>query len=156
MLKAKLLRETLVAALPELRSDPSRLVMWVEKGSGHSRDTASRGFSFQYELNVLIRELSSDVALVALAVFNWLRVHQPDLLAHKATGFEFDADILDDATADLLLRLRLEDRVSAQPAPGGGYSLDYLPEPDPLFGDDLGLPGPASPLTGHTLSEITG
>lgn len=152
MKKASLLRDALVAALPELAGDPSRLAMWVEKGSGHSRQTETRHFSFEYELNVLIRELTSDIALVALALFNWLRVHQPDLLANKATGFEFDADILDNDSADVLFRLRLIDRVLAVPTEAGGYTLDYLAEPDPLFDDALGLTDPTSPLTGHTLA----
>lgn len=153
MRKAQLLRDALVAALPELAGDPSRLKLWVEKGSGHSRQTETRGFAFEYELNVLVEELRSDIALLALALFNWLRVHQPDLLAHGTAGFEFDADILDNETADVLISLRLVDRVTATPLEGGGTALEYLAEPDPLFDDALGLLDPVPPLTGHTLDE---
>lgn len=154
MKKAALLRNHLVATLPELVNDPSRLAMWVEKGSGHARQTDARAFSFEYELNVLIREMTSDIALVGLALFEWLRAQQPDLLAHKATGFEFDVDILDSGSADLLIRLRLVDRVTAASTAGGGFTLDYLPEPDPLFDDGLGLTDPVAPLTGHSVEEV--
>ena len=153
MKKASLLRTALVTALPELANDPSRLAMWVEKGSGHSRQTGTRGFSFEYELNVLVREMTSDIALLALALFDWLRIHQPDLLAHKTAGFEFDADILDSESADVLIRLRLVDRVSVSAGEEGGAVLEYLTEPDPLFEDVLGLSDPAAPLTGHTVTD---
>lgn len=153
MNKARLLRTALVSALPELANDPSRLALWVEKGSGHARQTETRHFSFEYELNVLVREMTSDIATLALALFDWLRVQQPDLLAHRATGFEFDADILDNGSADVLIRLRLVDRVTVSPGPDGGTLLNYLAEPDPLFDDALGLAAPVSPLTGHVVGD---
>lgn len=143
MNKAKLLRTALTSALPELRKDPDRLKLWVENGSARSRQTATLGFAFQYRLNVLIAEASTDIALIALALFRWIRVQQPSLLAVGSEGISFDADILDNGTADILFQLELVENISVSPKDSGGFTLDYLTEPDPLMMDELGFGGTA-------------
>lgn len=141
MKKARSLREALTAAVPEIAGEPDRLLVWVEEGSGKSTQSATLGFAFEYRLNLLLVETRADIALVALAVFQWLRVHQPERLSPGAEGFGFDADILDNETADILITLDLRENVSVAAAAGGGHVLTYLDEPDPLFDDGLGFGG---------------
>lgn len=145
MNKIKLLRTALTSALPELRKDPDRLKLWVENGSAQSRQTESFGFAFQYRLNVLIADASTDIALIALALFRWLRVQQPNLLAAGSDGVSFDADILDNGTADILFQLELVENIAVSAQQGGGFTLDYLTEPDPLMMDGLGF-GDTAPI----------
>ena len=135
MEKSRSLRSALESALPEFRREPDRLRMWVEDGAAQHRQTATLAFAFRYRLNVLLVECATDLALVALPLFRWLRVNQPDLLAPGRDGFTFDADILDNKTADVLIQLELTDCVTVSPLEDGGWSLDYLPEPDPMFPD---------------------
>lgn len=140
MQKIETLRAALTESLPELKNEPDRLRMWVEDGAGSSRQTASLSFGFSYRLNVLLVEMSTDIALIALPIFRWLRVNQPDLLAPGKEGFSFDADVLDNRTCDIVIQLSLTENVQVAPIEAGGWSLDYLPEPDPMFedGDPLG------------------
>lgn len=148
MLKIAALRATLESALPELRSDPTRLRMWIERGTAQARMTASLDFDFSFTLNVLVIELSTDVSVLAFAAIQWMRDNQPDLLAHATDAFSFDADILDNGTADVLLQLTLTQGVGVA-RDGDGYRIEYLPEPVPLFSDFLGAGGvdPIPPLT---------
>lgn len=145
MRKAQSLRSALASAIPEFGKEPGRLKIWIEDGSGKSRQTESFGFAFSYRLNVLAEEMRTDIALLALAIFRWLRVEQPDLLAPNATGFNFEADILDNKTADILIQIDISENVSVRPVNGGGFTLEYLPEPDPLFEGMLGA-GNVNPI----------
>ena len=155
MRKIDTLRAAILDALPELNRDPDRLRMWIEKGSGQATSTQSQGLAFAFQLNVLVVELASDIAVLGLAVVRWMRVNQPDLLVPGATGFDFDADILDNGTADVHLQLQLDQAVSATPLAGGKFKLEYRGEPDPLFAGDLGVitEQQAPRLAGYTVEE---
>lgn len=135
MSKAKSLRAALTAAIPELRNEPNRLKLWIENGAVRARGTASHGFALQYPLSVLIEEAKTDIAIIALAITRWLRVNQPDLLAPNGDSFQFESDILDVTTADILFTINITENISVDPQPDGSWEVTYLEEPDPLFDD---------------------
>lgn len=135
MNKAKSLRIALEAALPELRNEPARLKLWVENGAVRARGTATHGFAMQYPLSVLIEEAKTDIAIIALAITRWLRVNQPDLLAPNGDSFQFETDILDLTTADILFTIPLTENITVDPQEDGSWTVTYLEEPDPLFDD---------------------
>ncbi len=135
------LRAALTAAIPELQRERGRLRIWIEDGSGSHRQTRTLAFGLTYRVNLLLVEMETDLALIVLPLFRWLRVNQPDLLKPGAEGFTFDADILDNRCADLLIQLQLTENVSVTAREDGGWRLDYLPEPDPMFDDEQPLPG---------------
>ncbi|KZC83313.1 hypothetical protein AYR46_01660 [Sphingobium yanoikuyae] len=139
MNKLDSLRAAIAQALPELRRSPENLRLWISRGSGRCQGTASDAFGFEYEANVLIVEMGSDFAVLAHAIFRWLRVHQPALVVPPNEGFTFDVDPLDNGTADVLLQLRLTQSVTVAKKDGGGFDMAYLAEPDPLFADDMGF-----------------
>jgi hypothetical protein len=153
MRKLTSLRAALMAALPELRNEPARLKLWVENGAVRARGTASHGFALQYPLSVLIEEAKTDIAIIALAITRWLRVNQPDLLAPNGDSFQFESDILDLKTADILFTINLTENVAVAPNPDGSWAVNYLPEPDPLFEDALGFSDPIPDLVGVWLDE---
>lgn len=152
MLKLDSLRAAITAALPELKRSPENLRIWIESGAGRCQGTSSDAFGFTFQANVLVTEMASEIAVLAHAIFRWLRVNQPDLLTPGKVGFDFDADILTNGTADLLLQIQLTQNVTvARKEDGSGYDLAYLAEADPLFTDDLGLDSdaPVTLLKGH-------
>lgn len=154
MLKLDTLRAAITAAVPELAAHPARLKMWIDRGSVQSRQTRSFSFAFEFRLNVMVEELATDISVLALAIFRWLRVNQPDLLAPDQPGFSFDVDILDNSTADVLFLLNLRQNVAVTPRDDGNFDLAYLPEPDPIWDDDLGAGGadPIPPLAAVILN----
>lgn len=139
MLKINTLRAALVAAIPDLARNPKNLRIWVDRGSGRATQTATRSFSFVFRLNVLLLDFTYDIAALALAVLEWARTHQVDLLDGKNDAFAFDVDFLDDSSADILLQLNLSQAVGATQTEQG-FTLEYLPEPAPFFIDDLAPP----------------
>lgn len=141
MNKPKSLRAALQAALPELRNEPGRLKLWIENGAVRARGTASHGFALQYPLSVLIEEANTDIAIIALAITRWLRVNQPDLLSPNGDSFQFESDILDLNTADILFTINLTENVSVEPQQDGSWTVTYLTEPDPMFDDGTAFAG---------------
>lgn len=142
MRKPASLRSALTAALPEVRNEPDRLMLWVEDGAVRARQTGSLGFAFAYPLSVLLREVTTDIAVIALAVVRWLQVEQPDLLAAgPGNSFTFESDILDNGSADVLLRIQLVEAVAVDPRDDGGFDVTYCAEPDPLLADPLPAAG---------------
>lgn len=157
MQKPNELRKALTAALPELKRNPDRLVIWVEDGAVRTRQTEDASFSFEYPLSVLLREVKTDIAVIVHAINRWLRVNQPALLAAgNRDSFKFETDILDNGTADIVFTIDLTEAVKVTPDQAGGWSLDYVPEPDPLFDDDTALPAAdgTPPLAGATSDTI--
>lgn len=157
MEKLNSLRAAITAALPELARSRENLRIWIERGQGRCQGTKTGAFGFSFQANVLVVEMTSDIAILAHAIFRWLRVNQPDLLTPGREGFAFDADILDNGSADVLIQIQLTQNVTVA-AVEGGHTLAYIPEPNPLFDDDLGFEGvdPVPPLAGVDLDELPG
>ena len=80
MQKPASLRTALTAALQEIKASPDRLSIWVEDGAVRMRQTEGHGFAFEYPLSVLLREVSTDIAIATHAINRWLRRNQPDRL----------------------------------------------------------------------------
>ncbi|GGZ02741.1 phage tail protein [Novosphingobium colocasiae] len=140
--KLNSLRAAVTAVLPELEKNPDKLRLWIERGAAKCRGTATEAFGFEFQASVLVVEMTTDIAVLMLAVFRWCRVNQPDLLAPQSPGVTFDAEILDNGSADVLLQIPLTQNATVL---NGGTAISWLAEPDPLFDDGLGL-GDADPV----------
>ncbi|MDR7101470.1 phage tail protein [Croceicoccus sp. BE223] len=147
MEKPASLRAAITAVLPDLGRDSDRLKIWLDEGRIRSPMTASRAFSWEYKLHLVVTDYTDHPSIIFLAVNDWLRTNQPDVLAAGAgRGYSFNADILDDTTIDLVVELDLTEQVVLVPREGGGFDLQHLSEPDPLFADDMPIGETLAPL----------
>lgn len=137
MKKPASLRAVIEATVPDLKENPDRLIMWIDQGSVASPMTASLNFAYSYRLKILILGYAGKQIPVAIAILYWLRINQPDLLQPGKSAFNFEADFNDNKSVDLEIDLQLTEQVVGVPDEDGLLDLDYLPEPDPLFPDDL-------------------
>ena len=135
MRKLNSLRSAIEQAMPEMAQNPANLRIWVDRGSAASPMTASHSLGFSYRANVLIMNMVTDVAVLALAIFGWLRVNQPNLMVPNTDGFAFDLDVLDNEKVDVQIQIDLTENVKVTPNNDGSFGLEYLDEPDPLFDD---------------------
>lgn len=131
MKKPQLLKEFLLSAIPELQHNPDRLLIFVDDGK--VRNTLAMGLSFEYEytLTLVLTEYVGDLATISVPVFDWLRVHQSDLLANlekSQVGLPFEAEILNNGSVDLVLKLPLTERVIVK-RQDNKISVDYPKEP---------------------------
>ena len=139
MRKIDSLRETLTATIEDIAKEPSRLRLWVDRGTVQSRQSATFGFAMAFRLNVLLMEMTTDIAAVGYVVCAWLRTHQPALLAPGQDAFALDIDVINNGTYDALLQIDLTQSVAVARDDQGNASVTYLPEPDPLFLDEQPL-----------------
>lgn len=149
MKKPETLRAAIEASVPDLKDNPDRLIMWIDQGTVASPMTAAINFAYGYRLNILILGYAGQQPPIAIAILYWLRVNQPDLLQPGKDAFSFEADFLDNKSVDLQIQLQLTEPVRAVRREDGGFDMNFIVEPDPLFADDmlLGDLDTAPPLT---------
>lgn len=136
MLKPGSLREHLTAAVPFLRQNPDKLLVFIDQGTLAS--TFAPGFSFEYRyvLRLIFTDFAAHPDAIMVPLLEWLRRHQPELLANPANRDQvaFEADVLANDKVDLEIKVPLTERVGVHARQGGGFEVEHYPEPD--FGND--------------------
>jgi len=132
MRKADNLRQWLTACLPELKTHPDRLAIYVEGGQVNARRSRSLSFTYGYTLKIGIWDFAGDADRVMVPLLAWIEKQQPQLLSRTdSQPFSFEAELLDSDTSDLLISIDLTENVQVNPrADGSGYDLDHPAEPD--------------------------
>jgi len=136
-MKHNALREAIALALPEFARDPERLSMWIEKGRIRSPMTESRDFEWEYNLYLTTQDFTGHPSVLFLAINDWLRVNQPELLQPGSAGYDFEVDVVDDKTVDLHVWLDLTECVRVTKQDDGTDDLQHLSEDANLLPDDL-------------------
>ncbi|MFP1869266.1 phage tail protein [Lonsdalea quercina] len=132
MLKADLLRAIIVAYQPWFKENPDRLEVYVTSGKVNSGGTASVSYRYEYELNVLAMDYPYDLDSLTVPVLAWARQHQPALLLNpdlRREGIKFDAEILDNDTADVLYTIKASEMVIVTFDAGGKPIVRHRDEP---------------------------
>ena len=142
MLKPDSLRAALTAAVPDLRNDPDRLRMFIDKGNLIATAAPALAFEYRYRLQLLILEFAGHPDQIMVPLISWVAVHQNELLANpdrRRDGISFEAELLDSKRVDLAIELALTERVTVRPAAGGGQDVIHHPEPpiEPGFGPEV-------------------
>lgn len=138
MNKPESLRAHLLAAIPELKRNPDRLLVFIDNGS--LRSTAAPGLSFEYSytLNLILTDFAGHPDAVAIPLFAWVLVNQRELMENLEKGrdaIKFEADILDNSKVDLSITLPLTERVIVKQHADGTLHVDHPKEPqlDPYY-----------------------
>lgn len=114
MLKAELMRQAIVAHQAWFVDNPDSLEVYVTKGNVVAGGGASPSFAYHYELNVLAMDYPGSLDDLAIPVLAWARRHQPALLFNpqrREKGISFDAEILNNDTADILFVINASEMV---------------------------------------------
>lgn len=131
------LKRLLLAAVPGLAADPSRLAMFIDKGRIAARPG---GLSFEYhcQLNIVVQDYAGGDDALFVPILAWIAEQQPDLL-QRADGepFTFESEILDGDARDVSIYLQLSEAVRVTPKEGGGFNSEPIPE----YRDSDSFPG---------------
>ena len=134
MKKPASLRKAIGDALPDLRTNPDRMTVFVDAGKVISRITQSNSFGYQYKLNLIFEDFSDDTNLLFFTVAKWLREHQSDLFANPATretALVFDVDHLTNETCDVSISINLTEDMDVAIAEDGAVTFTARDEPKP-------------------------
>ena len=141
MYKPNSLKEHLIAANPDLRQNPDKLLIFADQGNVVATGTASLSYEYRYKLNIIITDYSGDPDAIMVPLLAWIALHQNDLLNNaelRRTGIGFDVDFNNHETIDLSLKLDLTERVIVK-REGGRLTIRHPPEaqPTPVYTDDF-------------------
>lgn len=137
MIKIDSLRAALELALPELRGDPDKLVIFVDRGRIVSRLSPGLAFEYRYETTLWLPGFTGGSDRVMLPLLLWLRTNQPDVFQRfdrDDQAIVFAADILDSTSADLLIKFELTEAAIATARPDGS-GWDVARGADPTLGE---------------------
>lgn len=132
MNKPTSLRAHLLAAVPELRHNPDRLLIVIDQG--RLRATAAPGLSFEYSytLNLVFTDYAGHPDAIAIPLLAWLLINQSELLANpqrNADAIQFEVDPLANDKVDLAITLPLTERVIVKKQPDGTLQVTHAEEP---------------------------
>lgn len=132
MNKPNSLKQHLIAAVPELRGNPEKVVVFIDQGRIRSTTAPGLSFEYSYTLNLILTDYAGHPDAVAVPLLAWLLINQPDLMQNleKAKdAIQFEADILADDLVDLSITLPLTERVIVKRQEGAAHSIQHAPEP---------------------------
>lgn len=127
MKKIVSLRNFLREAVPYLKQNPDKLLVFVEIGSVNNRaGLASLSFAYSYTATIVITDFAGDPDRVIVPIVAWLKKNQPHRAGDKA--FDLQAEILDNDCADLEIKVALDEFVNVTDNGNGTVSTDHLGE----------------------------
>jgi hypothetical protein len=135
MNKPTSLRAHLLASVPELKNNPDRLLIFIDKGTLRCTAAPTLSWEYTYTLQVILTDYPGHPDTVMLPLLGWVSVHQSELLENleKAKeGIGFEADVLDANKVDLLFSLPLTERVVVGEDASGQTTITHPGEPPPI------------------------
>lgn len=132
MNKPNSLRDHLLAAVPWLKPNAERLLMFIDGGKVRCTAAVTLSFEYTYTLQIILTDFAGHPDSVMLPILGWLRVNQSELLANldkSADGLKFEADMLDRSKVDLSITLPLTERVVVKRNEDGTYDVSHPGEP---------------------------
>lgn len=134
MKKPSTLRAALVAALPQLATDPDKLLVFIDAGSLHASYAPGLSYEYAYTLNVILTDFAGDPDAVMVPLLMWVRVNQSELMDNadlRQSGISFEADTIDHDSCDLSIKLALTERVIVKDLGDGVLDITHPDEPQP-------------------------
>lgn len=127
------LRAAIVAAAPELKQNPDKLLVFVDQGKVVATGTRSLSFEYHYHLNLILTDYAGDADQVMIALLAWVKVNQPELVERydHEHGITFEVDHLNNATVDLSIKVQLTESVIVKIGTDGKYLVQHAQEPVP-------------------------
>lgn len=122
------LRAYLKTAVPFLKDNPDKLLIFAETGSLEDTPRVSNlSFEYSYTATLVITDFSHDPDTVIVPILAWLKQNQPQRGERKAADFE--AEILDNDSVDLQIKLQLSEFVKVTDNGNDTVSTAHLGEP---------------------------
>lgn len=132
MKKLNSIKDTLLKKIRYLSDNPEKLYLFVDDGGIIATNEPSLSYEYSYSLNIILEAFPGDQNIVFAVVVEWVKQHQPDILANpdkRQNGIRFEADILNNLSANISIDLKLTERVIVTEK-DGQYHVDAVSEPE--------------------------
>ena len=160
MYKPASLRSHLTAAIPDLRQNPDKLLVFADEGHTVTAGTGSLSFEYRYQLTIIITDYAGDPDAIMVPLLAWVAVHQQSLLGNpelRNTGISFEVDFNNHETIDLSIKLQLTERVVVKQKEGGKLEITHPaePQPTPAYNDNFWTLAEGDTLLAQWITPIT-
>jgi P2 phage tail completion protein R (GpR) len=125
------LRAALLAALPELASDPQKLCIYADRGRLCATGAPGAGWEYDYQITAFVQDFAGDMDALAHVVMAWVAVEQPDMLKNdeaRKRGIRFEVELMNNELADVMLEIDVTEAVYVH---ANGYEHPPEPPADP-------------------------
>lgn len=129
MKKPASLRAAITAALPDLATDPDKLTVHIDAGVIAASGGLTASFEYRYTCNVILLDFAGDADTLFIAINEWVRRYQVDLLNDpeaRANGITFEVDILANQLADVSIKLQLTESVVVGVDADGNRTIEHI------------------------------
>lgn len=134
MNKLRALRQHLLNACPELKRSPDKLLTFVRDGSIQKTPRKpSLSHRQDYVATIVLTDFSASLDTVTIPILQWLETNQPDRAENEA--LQYEAEILDNDTVDLEIRVSLTESVVVTDNGDGTVSAEHIGEPQYVGGE---------------------
>lgn len=107
--------------------DPGHLLTFADAGQVMSApEGTNEHWELRYDASIVVTNFSSHADQLFFWVLQWLRAHQPD---HAPEALRFEADVLNNKSADVSLTIPLTETVKVSRT-DAGIVLHHADEPD--------------------------
>jgi len=133
MIKPAALREVVKMAVPALQEDPSKLLVFVDKGRILSPGPGALSFEYAYTVNLILTDMQGDADPVMVAILEWAQVNQPELLVvnEDRNTITFEVDQVTHDTYDLSIEMQLTEAVRVAQDANGVREIRHVAETAP-------------------------
>lgn len=111
MKKLQSLRAHLLAAVPELKQNPERLLTFVQDGSLRFHRGQHLSHEYHIDAQLVVTDYSGSLDTLMIPLLQWLSHYEPNLDPEQALRLE--AEVLSHHAWDIALTVRLTERVVA-------------------------------------------
>ena len=125
------LRKKLADTFAVLKDHPDKLTIYIIAGSINGQKY-SLSHTEKYTIRVLLTEWPTPMQEVTATILSWMQEHQPQKLLQGNIGNEtmrYEAEIIDNNTADLLYELDITEKVVVKVADNGDVEILAQTEP---------------------------
>lgn len=134
MIKPSSLRTALIDALPHLKREPDKLLIFIDQGQVIATGARTLSFEYRYQLNVILTDYAESADTVIVALLAWAKRHQSELLSTTGQpSLSFEVDLLNHKSCDLSITLALTERVIVTQDKEGQPHIEHANEPVPAW-----------------------
>ena len=135
MRKPVKLRDWLLASVRDIKRNPEKLQIFIDRGNLQARLQDSLHFEYQYTLNLIVTDFAVSADHLMVPLLAWVNINQPEM---EPDAIQFEADIIAHDKIDLSLTMPLTERVLVTQGEDGNYTTNHPAEPVP----EWNLPDP--------------
>jgi len=129
------LRDWLLASVRDIKRNPEKLQIFIDRGNLQARLQDSLHFEYQYTLNLIVTDFAVSADHLMVPLLAWVNINQPEM---EPDAIQFEADIIAHDKIDLSLTMPLTERVLVTQGEDGNYTTNHPAEPVP----EWNLPDP--------------